>query len=60
MNEHWFTSLRHTQIVIKAWRREYNNERPKKALGGLMPAVYTESLAEKSGKLSLDSKALCN
>ncbi|OQS42868.1 transposase, partial [Chromobacterium violaceum] len=35
------------------------NERPKKALGGLTPAAYAESLAEKSGKLSPDSKALC-
>ncbi|MDC7714201.1 IS3 family transposase [Vogesella sp. LYT5W] len=59
LNEHWFTSLRHAQVVIEAWRREYNNERPKKALGGLTPAAYAKSLAEKSGKLSSDSKALC-
>ncbi|MFK7089148.1 transposase, partial [Chromobacterium violaceum] len=59
LNEHWFTSLRHAQVVIEAWRREYNNERPKKALGGLTPAAYAESLAEKSGQLSPDSKALC-
>ena len=59
LNEHWFTSLRHAQVVIEAWRKEYNNERPKKALGGLTPAAYAESLAEKSGKLSSDSKAPC-
>ncbi|WP_088861245.1 IS3 family transposase [Laribacter hongkongensis] len=59
LNEHWFTSLRHAQVVIEAWRREYNNERPKRALGGLTPAAYAESLAEKSGKLSSDSKARC-
>ncbi|MDC7712330.1 integrase core domain-containing protein, partial [Vogesella indigofera] len=59
LNEHWFTSLRHAQIVIEVWRTEYNNERPKKALGGLTPAAYAKSLAEKSGKLALDSKALC-
>ena len=57
LNEHWFTSLRHAQIVIEAWRREYNNERPKKGLGGLTPAAYAKLLAEKSGKLALDSKA---
>ena len=39
LNEHWFTSLAHAQVVIEAWRREYNNERPKKALGGLTPAA---------------------
>jgi putative transposase len=59
LNEHWFTSLRHAQVIIEAWRREYNNERPKKALGGLTPAAYAKSLTEKSGKLPSDSKAHC-
>ncbi len=56
-DEHWFTNLRHAQVVIEAWRREYNNERPKKALGGLTPVAYAKSLEEKSGKLTSDSKA---
>ena len=30
--------LAHAQIVIEAWRREYNEDRPKKGLGGLTPA----------------------
>ena len=30
--------LVHAQIVIEAWRREYNEDRPKKGLGGLTPA----------------------
>jgi transposase InsO family protein len=34
LNEHWFTSLAHAQAIIEAWRREYNEERPKKGLGG--------------------------
>lgn len=59
LNEHWFTSLRHAQVVIETWRREYNDERPKKALGGLTPTAYAKSLTEKSGKLPSDSKALC-
>ena len=29
------------------------------ALGASLPASYAESLAEKSGKLSSDSKARC-
>jgi transposase InsO family protein len=44
LNEHWFTSLAHAQIVIEAWRREYNEERPKKGLGGLTPAAYAHQL----------------
>ena len=46
LNEHWFTSLPHARVVIEAWRREYNEERPKKALGGLTPAAYAKHLLE--------------
>ena len=43
------TSLAHTQVLIEAWRREYNEERPKKGLGGLTPAQYAKRLvAERS------------
>ena len=49
LNEHWFTSLVHTQVLVEAWRREYNEERPKKGLGGLTPAQYAKRLvAERS------------
>lgn len=48
LNEHWFLNLAHAQAIIEAWRREYNEERPKKALGGLTPAAYAKQLAEKS------------
>ena len=49
LNEHWCTSLAHTQVLIEAWRREYNEERPKKGLGGLTPAQYAKRLvAERS------------
>ena len=44
LNEHWFTSLAHAQVVIETWRREYNEERPKKGLGGLTPAAYAQQL----------------
>lgn len=48
LNEHWFLNLAHAQAIIEAWRREYNEERPKKALGGLTPAAYARQLASKS------------
>ena len=28
------------RVIVEAWRREYNEERPKKSLGGLTPAAY--------------------
>ena len=46
LNEHWFTSLLQARTVIETWRREYNEERPKKALGGLTPAAYAKRMAE--------------
>ncbi len=44
LNEHWFVSLNHARAVIRQWVREYNQERPKKALGGLTPAAYAKQL----------------
>ena len=33
-------SFAHARVVIETWRREYNEERRKKGLGGLTPAAY--------------------
>lgn len=52
LNEHWFTSLAHAQAVIEAWRREYNEERPKKALGGLTPAAYAKRLMKEASTVT--------
>lgn len=59
LNEHWFVSLAHATVIIEAWRREYNEERPKKSLGGLTPSAYAKQLTEKSVILTKDSKSLC-
>jgi len=59
LNEHWFVSLVHAKAVIEAWRREYNEERPKKSLGGLTPSAYAKQLAGNSTTLPSDSKARC-
>ena len=52
LNEHWFVTLAHARAVIEAWRREYNEERPKKSLGGLTPSAYAKQLAGKSATLT--------
>lgn len=46
LNEHWFPNLLQARAVIETWRREYNQERPKKALGGMTPEAYAKHLAE--------------
>ena len=52
LNEHWFTSVAHAQVVIEAWRREYNEERPKKGLGGLTPAAYARTLITETSTVT--------
>ena len=57
LNENWFTSLAHAKVVIEQWRREYNEERPKKSLSGLTPTAYARQLAGKTDTVTQDSKA---
>jgi transposase InsO family protein len=52
LNEHWFTSLAHARAVIETWRREYNEERPKKGLGGLTPAAYAKTLRRETSTVT--------
>lgn len=52
LNEHWFLNLEHAHAIIEAWRRAYNEERPKKALGGFTPAAYARQLAAKSSTVT--------
>jgi putative transposase len=58
LNEHWFTSIEHARAVIADWRHEYNEERPKKSLGGLTPAQYTKRLATKAVTIPENFNAL--
>ncbi|WP_256725108.1 integrase core domain-containing protein, partial [Xanthomonas oryzae] len=45
LNEHWFPTLLHARTEIERWRREYNEHRPKKTIGGMTPAAYAQQLA---------------
>lgn len=53
LNEHWFLNLHHARQLIGAWQKEYNEERPKKGLGGLTPIQHAEKLKEKSSKVNV-------
>lgn len=57
LNEHWFTSLAHARIEIEKWRCEYNEERPKKSLGGLTPSQYAKQLAARPNTMPEDSRS---
>ena len=58
LNEHWFMSIEHARVVIEKWRREYNDERPKKSLGGITPSQYATQLARKAVTMPENSKSL--
>ena len=58
LNENWFSNLTHACRLIGAWRIDYNEERPKKALGGLTPAAYATRMVNAS-KLNSDSNGNC-
>lgn len=45
LNEHWCSTLLHARAEIEQWRREYNEEGPKDAIGGMTPAAYAKHLA---------------
>ncbi|MEC5080507.1 integrase core domain-containing protein, partial [Xanthomonas oryzae pv. oryzicola] len=38
-------TLLHARTEIERWRREYNEYRPKKTIGGMTPAAYAQQLA---------------
>ena len=37
LNEHWFLTLQEAQLVIAAWRREYNEDRTHRSIGDVTP-----------------------
>lgn len=52
-----FVFDRTAKVVIEQWRREYNEERPKKSMSVLTPAAYARQLAGKTDIATPDSKA---
>jgi putative transposase len=40
LDEHWFLTLQEAQLVIEAWRREYNEERTHSAIGDVTPMEF--------------------
>lgn len=45
LNEHRRPTLLHARTEIEQWRREYNEEGPKDAIGGMTLAAYAKHLA---------------
>ena len=40
LNLHWFIDLSDAREKLRAWREDYNHERPHSALGNLTPVEF--------------------
>lgn len=40
LNAHWLGSLRNARMQISCWQQEYNESRPRRALGEVAPAEF--------------------
>lgn len=45
LSTNWFLSVQEAQMIIDAWRKEYNEERPHGSLSGLTPIEFTRKLS---------------
>ena len=45
LNVHWFRTLGEARQIIEAWRREYNESRPHRALGERTPQEFAFQIA---------------
>jgi putative transposase len=48
LNEHWFLTLPEAQVVIEAWRREYNEERTHSTIGDVTPMEFIHNQQDRS------------
>ena len=47
LNVHWFRDLTYARQKLNAWRAEYNESRPHRALNNLTPLEYKAKWAER-------------
>ncbi len=47
-------------MAIEVWRQDYNQDRPKKDLGGVPPAVYAPRLNSLANSGAKESSTVCN
>ena len=50
LNLHWFDDLTDAREKLQAWRREYNENRPHRALDELSPLEFKAQWVEKAGQ----------
>ena len=53
LDAHWFTTLTEAKQIVEAWRREYNESRPHRALGERTPREFAHQIAASRDLMSL-------
>lgn len=53
LNDNQFQTLVEAQVVIEAWRKDYNEERPHSSLNGLTPSEFAAKLPNPVPQLDL-------
>lgn len=53
LNDNQFQALVEAQVVIEAWRKDYNEERPHSSLNGLTPSEFAARLTSPAPQLDL-------
>jgi len=53
LSETQFLTLIEAQIIIEAWRKDYNEERPHGSLDGLTPSEFAEQHTTMLNKLTV-------
>lgn len=56
LNDHWFTTLYEARVLIEAWRKDYNLNRPHSSLGDITPLEF----AAQRQFATQDSTAPCS
>lgn len=51
LNLHWFDDLTDAQTKLQAWRQEYNETRPHRALNDLSPLEYKARWAKRTSEI---------
>jgi putative transposase len=53
LDTHWFCTMEDAKETIEAWRREYNESRPHRALGERTPNEFAHEIAANRDLMGL-------
>ena len=48
----WFTDLTEARTTLQAWKDDYNESRPYRALNNLLPCEFVDQWAQQGQKLA--------